>query len=183
MKIVFIGPPGAGKGTQCKMLSGKLKIPHISTGEMLRNLGGESAQMVHSRIDRGHFAPDDFMLPLMKDRLSQPDCDSGYLLDGFPRTMVQAEAFDASLSAADHQLEHVVHLEVDPEELVARLAFRQRTGERLDDSAEFIRERFQIYAERTAPLLSFYRDQGLVRDINGTQSAEDVFAEVLAATS
>jgi len=181
MKIVFIGPPGAGKGTQCQFLSEHFGIPHIGTGEMLRQLRGGPAPLVHSQINRGHFAPDDFVLKMIGCRLAEPDCAPGYLLDGFPRTLVQAEAFDRSLQDQTQRLDHVIHLQVEPDELVGRLAQRQRTGERSDDSAEFIRERFVIYADRTRPLLDHYDRQELVRPVDGMGGPREVFGNLLRA--
>lgn len=178
MKIVFIGPPGAGKGTQCARLSVHLGIPHISTGEMLRSLDSEQGQHIHARIDRGHFAPDDFILPMIAERLSADDCRDGYLLDGFPRTLVQAQAFDGVLQACGQHLDHVIHLVVDVGELVQRLLKRSKSGQRSDDSPEFIQERFEIYEERTAPLLAHYEQQGLVRAVDGMQCEADVFVAV-----
>ncbi|MFG0286970.1 MAG: adenylate kinase [Rhodopirellula sp. JB044] len=178
MKIVFIGPPGAGKGTQCGLLSEWLGVPHISTGEMLRSLDSETGGAIHLRIDRGHFAPDDFILEMVADRLSEEDCRRGYLLDGFPRTLVQAKAFDHSMERSTEQLDHVVHLIVGADELVHRLAQRSLTGARSDDSAQFIQERFRIYEERTAPLLEYYGEQGLVREVDASSSPEVVFERI-----
>ena len=181
MKIVFIGPPGAGKGTQCQFLAAHFAIPHIGTGEMLRRLQGAPAPLVHSKINRGHFAPDDFVLEMIGSRLVEPDCEPGYLLDGFPRTLVQAEAFDRSLEAQSQRVDHVIDLQVEPDELVRRLAERKRTGERSDDSAEFIRERFVIYADRTRPLLDYYDRQDLVRPVDGMGCPKEVFGNLLRA--
>lgn len=175
MKIVFIGAPGSGKGTQCGRLSIKLGVPHVSTGEMLRSLDSETGQHIHSRIDRGHFAPDEFIMPMMIERLQAEDCGSGYLLDGFPRTLVQAHAFDAVLQNSSQRLDLVIHLVVGVDELVQRLLKRSQSGQRSDDSPEFIRERFEIYEERTAPLLAHYEQQNLVRAVDGMQAEDDVF--------
>ncbi|MBB3208403.1 adenylate kinase [Rhodopirellula rubra] len=181
MKIVFIGPPGAGKGTQCNLLSKHLGVPHISTGEMLRSLDAETGGEIHLRIDRGHFAPDDFILKMVAERLSKDDCRRGFLLDGFPRTLVQAKAFDEAMSEPSQKIDHVVHLIVDANELVYRLAQRSKTGARSDDSAEFIQERFRIYEERTAPLLEHYGAQGLVRAVDAMSMPEVVFDRVCDA--
>jgi adenylate kinase len=183
MKVVFIGPPGSGKGTQCDLLSKRLSVPHISTGEMLRNLQGEDAAMVRERIDRGHFAPDDFILQMVSKRLTEEDCLIGYLLDGFPRTLVQAKAFDHTFTTSGQSLDHVIHMSVEPEELIRRLAERKQTGERIDDSAEFIRERFLIYAERTQPLLDHYESQSLVRPVDGMDTPENVFQNICRAVN
>lgn len=181
MRIVFIGPPGSGKGTQCGLLRDRLAVPHISTGEMLRNLDGEGAVLIRSRIDRGQFAPDDFILRLVSDRLAQPDCHDGYLLDGFPRTLVQAEAFDRALVETAQSLDHVIEMVVDPEELVRRLAQRKQEGQRSDDSAIYVRERFLIYANRTTPLLDHYRGKRLVRRVDGMNDPKTVFEGICRA--
>lgn len=178
VRIVFIGPPGAGKGTQCELLSKALKVPHIGTGGMLRALEPESGEQIHLRIDRGHFAPDDFVLQMVAERLAQPDSRTGYLLDGFPRTQVQASAFDKQLVAASLKLDHVLHLQVSADVLIERLRKRGETENRADDSEEFIRERFRIYEDRTAPLLDHYRCQGLVRDIDASDSELLVHASI-----
>ena len=117
----------------------------------------------------------------MGERLTQDDCQRGYLLDGFPRTLVQAKAFDVTLAESGHALDHVIHMSVEPDELVRRLGERQRTGDRSDDSAEFIRERFQIYAERTRPLLQHYESQVLVRPVDGMDTPKNVFKNVCRA--
>lgn len=175
MRIVFIGAPGSGKGTQCERLSIELGVPHISTGEMLRSLDSQAGYDIHSRIDRGHFAPDDFIMQMIVERLQADDCCNGYLLDGFPRTLVQAHAFDAVLQQRSQRLDLVIHLVVDAEELFRRLTKRSQSGQRSDDSREFIHERFNIYEDRTAPLLAHYERQNLVRVVDGMQTEEDVF--------
>ncbi len=183
LKIVFIGAPGSGKGTQCERLSARLGIPHISTGEMLRSLDSEAAGDIHACIDRGDFAPDEFIMQLIAERLEADDCRHGYLLDGFPRTLVQAQTFDSVLRKCSQQLDHVIHLMVEIGELVQRLAKRSQSGQRRDDSPESIRERFEIYKERTAPLLEHYDQQNLVRAVDGMQSVENVFHSICRLSS
>lgn len=178
VRIIFIGPPGAGKGTQCELLSKALNVPHIGTGGMLRALDAQCENQIHLRIDRGHFAPDEFVLEMVAKRLSQPDSELGYLLDGFPRTLVQANAFDEQLRDSAMKLDHVLHLRVTAEVLVERLRKRGEEENRADDAEEFIRERFRIYDVRTAPLLDHYRRQGLVRDIDGADTADAVHASI-----
>jgi adenylate kinase len=178
VRIVFIGPPGAGKGTQCELLSKALKVPHIGTGGMLRALESDCGEQIHLRIDRGHFAPDEFVLQMVAKRLSEPDSQSGYLLDGFPRTLVQASAFDEQLVADAMRLDHVLHLQVSADVLIDRLRKRGERENRADDAEEFIRERFRIYESRTAPLLDHYRRQGLVRDIDASESEVQVHAAI-----
>ncbi|WDQ18451.1 adenylate kinase family protein [Rhodopirellula sp. P2] len=178
MRIVFIGPPGAGKGTQCQLLSKALRVPHIGTGGMLRALEPERGEQIHLRIDRGHFAPDEFVLQMVAKRLAEPDSRSGYLLDGFPRTQVQASAFDQQLMADSVKLDHVLHLQVSADVLIKRLRKRGEQEKRADDAEECIRERFRIYEARTEPLLDHYRQQGLVRDIDASVSEPRVHASI-----
>tara|TARA_A100000171_G_C2062648_1_gene110748 strand:- start:29 stop:508 length:480 start_codon:yes stop_codon:yes gene_type:complete len=145
---------------------------------MLRALESDSGEAIHLRIDRGHFAPDEFVLQMVAERLAQPDSRTGYLLDGFPRTQVQASAFDKQLVAASLKLDHVLHLQVSADVLIERLRKRGETEKRADDAEEFIRERFRIYEDRTAPLLDHYRCQGLVRDIDASDSESLVHASI-----
>lgn len=178
MKIVFIGAPGSGKGTQCERLSAHYGIPHISTGEMLRSLDRGKGRDIHAAIDRGHFAPDEFIMQMIAERLGADDCRGGYLLDGFPRTLVQAQAFDCVLRKCSQQLDHVIYLVVEIGELARRLAGRARSGQRPDDSPECIQERIEIYEQRTAPLLDHYERQNLVRTVDGMQSVDEVFRTI-----
>jgi len=145
---------------------------------MLRSLDCESGQQIHLRIDRGHFAPDDFVLDMVGKRLAEPDCRDGYLLDGFPRTLVQAKAFDEQLADDGQRIDHVIHLIVQTDELVRRIRERGVLEKRPDDSAEIIRERLEIYTERTAPLLSYYQRQQIVREVDGMQGAQSTFEAI-----
>src|SRR6056297_431292 len=138
LRVVFFGPPGAGKGTQCKQLTQRYRIPHLSTGEMLRATKGDSSlgRLVSSYIDGGRLAPDLLVMRILIKRLRQSDCDAGYLLDGFPRTVNQAEMFDRHLADQGTRLDRVLSLEVDQETLVDRLLERATRENRADDSAE-----------------------------------------------
>lgn len=160
------------------MLSSHLKIPHISTGEMLRALDPETGEAIHQKIGRGGFAPDRYILAMVSKRLSQADCQRGYLLDGFPRTLFQASAFDSALGLQSERLDHVIHMVVSADELVRRLIERGRRGERTDDSVDYIHERIRIYEERTAPLLCHYSTMNLVRTVDGMSSQKTVFERV-----
>jgi adenylate kinase len=211
MRLVLVGPPGAGKGTQAQYLTERLGIPKISTGDMLREAadrGTEVGLRAQAFTDEGQLAPDDMILTLVDERLRAPDAARGYLLDGFPRTVYQAERFEEWLAAHGQQLDAVVDLRVPDEEIVRRISYRRvcpacretyhlvnrptrvegvcdacgaSLTQRADDRAEVVRERLRVYHQRTHPVLQFYRDRGLVRIIEGTQSVEAVTGAILAA--
>lgn len=154
-------------------------MPHISTGEILRSLEGESGETIHQQIDRGRFAPDDFMLNLVRQRLSQYDCEIGFILDGFPRTLAQAVAFDPMMQEFGWQLDHVFSLLVADEVLINRIRTRNRVENRIDDSEQWIGQRFQLYRDTTLPVLDFYTDQGLVRSVNGDAEVDQVHRAIV----
>jgi adenylate kinase len=182
MRIIFIGPPGAGKGTQCKRLAAYLKIPHLSTGDLLRATKGASAlgRLVASYIDAGRLAPDYLVMRIVIKQLEQPEAQSGCLFDGFPRTLNQTQMLDEYLVANDQELDLVIDLHVQQEELVKRLLQRAQVEHRPDDTAETITARLQIFHSQTAPLLNYYQDHGIVRRIDGMQSPDEVFSQIRA---
>jgi len=182
MQIVFIGPPGSGKGTQCQMLAGVLGIPHLSTGELLRRTRGRSplGDLVSSYIDRGCLAPDFLILPLVMRLLEQQDFASGCLFDGFPRTVYQAGYLRGHLASIGQQVSVVLHLNVDEEELVSRLEARAVLEGRADDHRSGISQRLKIYRRRTEPVLAFYHNSGLVCEVDGQQSPDDVHRAIMA---
>ncbi len=180
MRVVFIGPPGAGKGTQSQRLLRYLNVPHISTGEILRDAiarGTAEGFAAERYMSAGNLVPDPIIIDLVGQRLDQPDCDAGCLLDGFPRTTGQAEALDGYLNNRGIPLDGVLELRVNEEILIQRLASRAR----VDDDPNVIRQRFVNYREWTEPLLDYYRARGLLATINGMGSPDDVFDRIRAA--
>jgi adenylate kinase len=186
MLIVFIGPPGAGKGTQAKHLAEHLSLPHLSTGEMLRDaaeagteLGLRAAQFMQD----GQLAPDDLVVEIIGQRIRQPDCAKGCLFDGFPRTINQAQILDQRLEEDGRSLDVVLELKCDDEELIRRLLHRaqQSSKPRADDTPEAIPKRLEVYHSLTAPVLDYYRQRGLLCEIDGHGTPERVFARIRAA--
>lgn len=180
MRLVFIGPPGAGKGTQSARLIRHFGIPHLSTGEMLREaVRAESrvGRLAKDFMEQGQLVPDPIILEIVGHRLDDRDCQGGYLFDGFPRTLGQAAALDDSLRQRGTPLNAVLELKVNEEQLIERLAGRGRE----DDRPEVIRQRFKAYHEQTAPLVAYYQEQGLWRPIEGMGTQDEVFQRILQA--
>lgn len=181
MRIVFIGPPGVGKGTQCKRLVDYLGIPHLSTGEMLREVKSQDtalARWVSSYVDAGKLAPDHLVMRIVGRRLANPDCEAGCLFDGFPRTLVQAQLLDEQFDKTGRKLDLVLSLQAAEEELVNRLLKRAQQEHRADDTQETIRSRLHVFLTQTAPLLEYYQRRGLLVTVDGMQSADAVFAKI-----
>ena len=171
--LIFLGPPGSGKGTQGQVLAKNLQVPHISTGDMLRQAIanktslGEQAQ---SYMDKWELVPDDLILDLIRERLGQDDTKNGWILDGFPRNVAQAEFLDKLLLAINHQAKWTVNLNVPDDAIVERLLLRGRN----DDTEATIRRRLEVYQEQTAPLINYYQEQGKLHSIDGDQAPEEV---------
>jgi len=209
--IVLLGPPGAGKGTQAKLVSGKLKMPHISSGDIFReNLKNKTdlGALADGYISRGELVPDDVTIAMIKDRLSRPDCEKGALLDGFPRTVAQGAALDEMLTELDGQVIAVPYIKVAENILIERLTGRwtcptcsrvyhekfnppKETGfcdydqaelyQRDDDKAETVTQRIRVYLEQTKPLIDYYQNVGVLLEIDGAQAIDLVSVDLLAA--
>jgi len=184
MILLLFGAPGAGKGTQARRLSEFLGIPHLSTGEVLRQAIEDDTPLGHQAdqyVSVGKLVPDDLVIGIVAEHLAQPDCAQGCLLDGFPRTLVQAEGLDAVLETQDSQVNLVIELSVPEEELTLRMLQRACVEGRADDSPETIAHRFEVYHSETAPVLEYYRHHGIVRSIDGTGTPEEVFERICQA--
>lgn len=185
MNIILLGPPGAGKGTQAKVLEATHGIVQLSTGDMLRAAvaaGGELGQEARAVMDAGQLMPDDIMIQIISERIDQPDCAKGFILDGFPRTTAQAEALATMLAEKGLNLDFVVEIAVDDEILVdrinSRVAQMPEAERRSDDNAETLRKRLGVYRKQTAPLLPFYRDREMLKQVDGMQSIEEVTRQI-----
>ena len=202
MRIVLLGAPGAGKGTQAALISERYGIPHISTGDILREAvkkGTELGKSAHAYMSKGELVPDDVVIGIAAERIEQPDARKGFLLDGFPRTVVQAEALDKILAERNQGLDAVLSLEVDEDEVVRRLGGRKVCSKcgaihiagsavceacggdlitRADDQPEAIRRRLQVYRDQTEPLVEYYDRAGILKRIPATGSVEEVFEKV-----
>lgn len=179
-RLIFLGPPGAGKGTQAQTLAHHRNIPHISTGDILRKAMRDSSPLgikAQGYVDRGELVPDQLVLDMVEERLSQPDTQPGWILDGFPRNVSQAGFLDELVQSLAQNGVRVVNLEVPDDVLIARLKGRGRT----DDTEEVIRRRLEVYREQTAPLIDYYRDRQQLLSVNGNQSLLEVTTEVQKA--
>jgi len=213
MNIILLGPPGAGKGTQAKMLVEEYQIPQISTGDILRAAVKEGSPLgkeAKACMDKGDLVPDSVVIGIVEERIQQSDCAKGYMLDGFPRTVPQAEALDGMLQNLSSQINHVVSIEVANEELVGRLTGRRTCREcgagfhvmfdppkqegvcdkcggelyqRDDDNVETVTSRLQVYESQTLPLIDYYNTQGKIRPIDGVGEIKEIFGRVTQVLS
>ena len=209
MKIVMLGAPGAGKGTQAKMIAAKYQIPHVSTGDIFRahiKNGTDLGKKAKEYMDQGLLVPDELTVDLVIDRLSQEDCQKGYILDGFPRTIPQAEALDAALAKRGEKMDYAVDVDVPDENIVNRMSGRRACvgcgatyhvvhnpskkgdscevcGEKLilrdDDKPETVQKRLTVYHDQTQPLIDYYTGQAILRTVDGTQDMNDVFEAIV----
>jgi adenylate kinase len=213
MQILFLGPPGAGKGTQCKRLTGKLNIPHLSSGDLLREAvkqGTVAGIRAKSFMDQGRLVPDEVLINMFRDKLQQSECTNGFLLDGFPRNVAQAEALDTLLAEIKKNLDVVVNLEVDEKRLTERITGRRVCSnkecatpfhvkfqppkqegkcdgcgtslyQRDDDKEELVAARLKTYREQTEPLIAYYTKRGVLKSVNGDGAPDQIFEELLKA--
>ena len=209
MKIIMLGAPGAGKGTQAKMLAAKYGIPHISTGDIFRaNIKNntELGQKAKTYMDKGELVPDSLVVDLIMDRFKEADCANGYVLDGFPRTIPQAEALDNALKANGEKVDFAINVEVPDENIINRMSGRRACvgcgatyhikynptkvegvcdacGEKLilrdDDKPETVKNRLSVYHEQTQPLIDYYNKAGVLAEVDGTKDMEDVFKDIV----
>ena len=208
MRIILLGPPGAGKGTQGERLVKQYNLPHISTGDIFRAAIKEGTEMglkAKEYMDKGELVPDEIVVGVVKERLMQPDLEGGYLLDGFPRTVAQAEALDAALLAMGTPATGVINVDVNQDELIDRLTGRRvckscgstyhvkfnppkvrsvcdKCGgelyQRSDDTVETVKQRLDVYRNQTAPLIDFYTNQGILYTVDGSRDIDDVFKDI-----
>jgi adenylate kinase len=184
MRLLIMGPPGAGKGTQAKRIAEHYGIPAISTGDIFRamkNADTPLARQVRAIMESGGYVSDEITNEIVKDRLAQPDCQTGFLLDGYPRTLQQVRTLDDYLAETDRPLDAVISLLADTDEVVTRLLRRAAIDGRSDDNEETIRVRLQVYVEQTEPLLDVYRSRGLLVEVNGLGEVDVVSERVFAA--
>lgn len=181
MNLILLGPPGAGKGTQAKRLEETFGVKQLSTGEMLRaavasgSAIGEEAKAV---MDAGQLVSDDIMVRMISERVDQPDCANGFILDGFPRNVPQAEALDAMLADKGLAIDHVIEFKVDEDAMIDRILKRAAEEGRSDDNEETLRKRMAVYREQTAPIIPYYRDKGALRTIDGMAAMDAVTEEL-----
>lgn len=211
MRLILLGPPGAGKGTQASSIVEKYQIPHISTGDIFRkNIkeGTELGKKAKEYMDKGLLVPDDLVVAIVKDRLTEEDCKDGFLLDGFPRTVAQADALDIELRELSYSLDDVINVDVSKEELIERAVGRRvckdcgatfhikfnspkiegicdvcsgELQQRKDDTVETVTKRIEVYLEQTQPLINYYENKGILINIDGKQEIDKVFSDIVSA--
>ena len=184
MRLLIMGPPGAGKGTQAKFIADHFSIPAISTGDIFRaNVSQGTPLGVEAQryMDAGEYVPDEVTNRMVRDRIDEPDAEPGFLLDGYPRTLAQVEELDGMIRYTGHRLDAVVVLTVDQDAIVERLLQRAETEGRADDTEEVIRRRQEVYADQTAPLIDVYRERGLLIEVDGLGEVSEVTQRIFTA--
>jgi adenylate kinase len=187
VNIILLGPPGAGKGTQAKMLVEAHDVVQLSTGDMLRAAvasGSDMGRQAKAVMDAGKLMPDEIMVQIISDRIAEPDCAKGFILDGFPRTTAQAEALDKMLMEKGLPLDHVIQIAVDDSVLIDRINTRvaetPEAERRDDDNAETLKARLEVYHEQTAPILPYYEGRGMLKKVDGMQPIDEVTKQIEA---
>lgn len=210
MNLILLGPPGAGKGTQAKKIAAEFKLPHISTGDIFREAAGSGSELgvqLQGYMSAGKLVPDELVIKIVKERLLRPDCGNGFLLDGFPRTLIQAKSLDEELAKENRKINKVISLTVDEEEVVKRLSSRRvclacgfaynlnsnmpkkpdvcdacggKVIQRADDNEDTIRKRLKVYQDQTRPLIKYYTDRQVISETDGMKSPGDVFNNISA---
>ncbi len=184
MRLVLLGPPGSGKGTQAVRLKEHLQVPHISTGDLLRaEVAAESTLGIEARevMARGELVSDEILLGMLENRFSQEDTKGGFILDGYPRNLAQADALTALLERIGQPMDAAVQLDVPSELLVERIAGRAKAEGRADDTPESVRTRLKVYSDQTEPVVDFFRQRGKLSVVDGVGSLDDVFARIISA--
>lgn len=184
MRLIIMGPPGAGKGTQAKFIAEHFGIPAISTGDIFRANVSEGTDLgleAKRYMDAGEYVPDEVTNLMVRNRIDEPDAVTGFLLDGYPRTLAQVEELDGMIKFTGHRLDAVVVLTVDQDEIVGRLLQRAKVEGRADDTEEVIRRRQEVYLEQTQPLISVYQERGIVVEIDGMGEVDDVTSRIFEA--
>jgi adenylate kinase len=186
MRLVLLGAPGSGKGTQAARLKDHLQVPHISTGDLLRAekaAGTPLGLKAKEAMDRGDLVSDEILLGMLEDRLARADVADGFILDGYPRNLAQADALGQLLARIGQPMDHAVQLQVDTDLLVERIAGRAKAEGRVDDSPEVVRNRLNVYNEVTAPVIDYYRQRGTLKVVDGEGSMDEVFTRIVEAVS
>jgi len=184
MRMILMGPPGAGKGTQAQVVAERYSIPAISTGDIFRKNASEGTELgiqAQRFMDAGEYVPDELTNLMVRNRIDEPDAERGFLLDGYPRTLAQVEELDGMIKHTGHVLDAVVVLTVDKEELVQRLLQRAETEGRADDTEDVVRRRQEVYHDQTAPLIDVYRDRGLMIEVDGMGEVDEVSQRIFDA--
>jgi adenylate kinase len=184
MRLILMGPPGAGKGTQARVVADHFGIPAISTGDIFRtnvSNGTPLGKKAQEYMDQGEYVPDEITNLMVRARIDEPDAEPGFLLDGYPRTLAQVEELDGMIKHTGHALDAAVVLTVDSDEIVERLLHRAQTEGRTDDTEEVIRRRQEVYVEQTEPLIEVYRQRGIVHEIDGMGVVEEVTKRIFDA--